>query len=56
MHFLFGCQLPYRLFFFEHLLDDFRLKVCRMLLPFRFLHVPFYTLQTHLFLSEILGS
>src|SRR2546421_10027722 len=56
MHLVFRCQLPYRLFFSEHLLDDFRLKVCCILLPFLFLHAPFYTLQANLFLSDFLGA
>ena len=49
-------QLPYSLFFSEHLLNDFRFKVCRILLLFLFLHAPFYTFQANLFLSDFLGA
>ena len=55
MHPVFGCQLPHRLFLFEHFLDDFRFELRRIMGPFLFLHAFLYTLQADLFLSEFLG-
>ncbi len=55
MHLVFGCQLPHCLFLFEHLFDDFRFELRRIMGSFLFLHALLYTLQADLFLSEFLG-
>lgn len=56
MYSIFCGQLPYRLFFFEHLFDDFGLELGAILLPGFLLHDFVYTLRAREFLSEIVGS
>ena len=56
MHPIFSGQLPYCLFFSEHLLDHFGLELGTTLLAYFLLHERVYTLQADHSLSEIIGS